>query len=149
MSYLKGLPLPEPHDDYNAFWEGCGRGALVIQRCAECGWYRHYPRPLCPKCRSWDAEWVEVSGKGKVWSWTVIYHSNDPVLADKMPFNIVEVELEEQKGLRLTSNLINSKPEEIHIGMPVEAVFEAASDKVALPRFRKALNLTPLDKLDS
>ena len=138
MSYLKGLQPPEPHVDYNAFWDGCARGTLVIQRCADCGWYRHYPRPLCPKCRSWDAEWIEVSGKGKVWSWTVIHNPTEPVLADNAPFNIIEVELEEQQGLRLTSNLVDCKPEEIHVGMPVEVVFEAVTDKVTLPRFKPA-----------
>jgi uncharacterized OB-fold protein len=136
MSYLKGTPLPKPHIDYDAFWDGCRRGALVIQRCSDCGRYRHYPRPLCPECSSWNAEWSEVGGRGRVWSWTIIYHSADPVLADKTPYNIVEVELEE--GVRLTSNLIDCGQEEIYVGMPVEVVFEKVNDKVALPRFKRA-----------
>lgn len=139
MPYLEGLPLPKPHIDYDEFWEGCKKKVLVIQKCKNCGWFRHYPRPLCPKCRSWNAEWAEVSGKGQVWSWTVIYHPIDPILTDKAPFNIVEIELNEQQGLRLTSNLIDCAPTEIYIGMPVEAVFESVTDKVVLPRFRKAL----------
>ncbi len=136
MSYLNGLPLPEPHVDYEAFWEGCRRKKLVIQKCKNCGQYRHYPRPLCSKCLSWDAEWAEVSGRGNVWSWTVIYHPIDPLVTDKLPYNIVEIELEEQRGLRLTSNLIDCKPQEIYIGMPVKVVFEEAGADVVLPRFQ-------------
>lgn len=138
MPYLQGAPLPKPHVDYEEFWRGCGRGALVIQRCSDCGRYRHYPRPLCPQCFSWNAQWAEVSGKGRVWSWTVVFHSSDPALEDKTPFNIVEVELEEQEGLRLTSNLIDCGPQEIYAGMPVEVVFEKVNDMVVLPRFKKS-----------
>ncbi len=139
MAYLEGLPLPAAHVDYNPFWEACREGRLVVQRCAECGWFRHYPRPLCPKCRSWNGEWTQVSGRGKVWSWTVIRHPLDPLVADKVPYNVVEIELEEQPGLRLTSNLIDCGADEIFTGMPVEAVFEKVTSKITLPRFRKTL----------
>ena len=141
MSYLKGLPLPEYHIDYEPFWEGCRRKSLLIQKCKDCGWYRHYPRPLCPKCFSWSSQWAEVCGKGKVWSWTVIFHSIDPAAAGKAPYNIVEVELEEQQGLRLTSNIIDCEPEDIYIGMPVEVVFEDAGSNIVLPRFKKVIEV--------
>ena len=80
----------------------------------------------------------EVRGKGRVWSWTVVFHSIDPALNNNTAFNIVEVELEEQEGLRLTSNLIDCGPEDIYVGMPVEVVFEKVSDKMALPMFKRA-----------
>jgi len=137
VPYLPGLPAPEHHVDYEGFWQGCRRHELVIQRCKDCGWYRHYPRPLCPKCYSWNAEWSKVSGKGKVWSWTIITHPIHPAVADKVPYNLVEIELIEQDGLRLISNLIDCKPEEIYIGMPVEVVFEEVNPEITLPRFKR------------
>ena len=136
MSYLKGLPLPQPHVDYEQFWLGCREHKLVIQRCTDCGWYRHYPRPVCPKCQSWNSGWSQVSGKGKIWSWTVIHQALDPAVADQLPYNLVEIELIEQDGLRLTSNLINCKSDEIEIGMPVEVVFEEINSDILLPRFK-------------
>jgi hypothetical protein len=80
-----------------------------------------------------------VSGKGSVWSWTVIAYPLHPAVADKVPYNIVEVELIEQAGLRLISNLIDCRNEDIFIGMPVEVTFEAMSEGITLPRFRRAV----------
>jgi hypothetical protein len=138
MPYLSGLPLPEPHVDYEEFWQGCRDNRLVIQRCDDCGRYRHHPRPLCPKCRSWNAKWTKISGKGEVWSYTIITHPIDLAVEDKTPYNIVEIELLEQEGLRMISNLIDCKNEEIYIGMPVIVVFEEISPEITLPRFKKA-----------
>lgn len=137
MPYLTGLPLPESHVDYNEFWQGCRMNELLVQKCKDCGWYRHYPRPLCPKCYSWNAEWSKVSGKGMVWSWTIITHPIHPAVVDKVPYNLVEIELSEQEGLRLISNLIDCRPEEIYIGMPVEVVFEEVTSEITLPRFKR------------
>ena len=138
MPYLKGLPVPEPHVDYKEFWEGCKKQILLIQRCNGCGWYRHYPRPICPKCQSPDARWQQVSGKGEVWSKTAITSPIHPAVEDKVPYNIVEIELIEQKGLCLTSNLVECPFEEIIIGMPVEVVFEQVSPEFTLARFKKS-----------
>ena len=136
MPYLSGLPLPEPHVDYEEFWKGCRDNRLLFQRCDDCGWYRHHPRPLCPKCQSWNAKWTAVSGKGEVWSYTIINRAIDLAVKNKTPYNIVEVELLEQEGLRMISNLIGCKNEEIYIGMPVRVVFEKISPEITLPRFR-------------
>lgn len=136
MGYPAGLPLPEPHVDYNAFWEGCRNHFLLIQQCADCGRFRHYPRPVCPACRSWNARWQKVSGRGQVWSFTVVREPINPAVTDQAPYNIVEIELAEQRGLRLISNLVDCPVEDIYIGMPVEVVFEQVSPEITLPRFK-------------
>jgi uncharacterized OB-fold protein len=138
MPYLPGMPEHEPNVEYNEFWEGCKRGELLIKKCKDCGWYIHYPRPLCPKCYSWNLEWSKVSGKGKVWTWTIVTEPIDPVVEGKVPYNVVEIELDEQEGLRLVSNLIDCEPEDITMGMPVEVVFDEMSPELTLPRFKKA-----------
>lgn len=137
MPYLAGLPLPEFHVDYQEFWQGCRKRELVIQRCKDCGWYRHYPRPLCPRCHSWNMEWAKVSGKGNLWSWAIVTHPIDPVVSDRVPYNVVEIELVEQEGLRMISNLIDCEPRDMYIGMPVEVVFEEVTPEITLPRFRR------------
>ena len=136
MGYLEGLPPPDPHVDYKAFWEGCRRQSLLIQYCNDCGRFRHYPRPVCPSCRSWNSGWEKVSGKGNVWSFTIVREPVDPLLHGKVPYNIVAVELAEQKGLRLISNLVDCSAESMYIGMPVEVVFETVSPEITLPRFK-------------
>ena len=136
MGYLEGLPLPEHHVDYKAYWEGCQTQSLLIQQCNDCGRFRHYPRPVCPSCQSWNSGWQKVSGRGKIWSFTVIREPVDPAVKDKVPYNIIEVELAEQKGLRLISNLVDCPAGDMYIGMPVEVVFETVSPEITLPRFK-------------
>jgi uncharacterized OB-fold protein len=137
MPYLEGLPLPAYHVDYKEFWDGCKNHRLLIQRCGDCLLYRHYPGPICPKCRSFNAIWQQVSGLGTIWSWTVISSPIHSLTENKIPYNIVEVELAEQKGLRLTSNLIECPLDEISIGMPVKVYFEDISEEISLPRFKR------------
>jgi uncharacterized OB-fold protein len=89
---------------------------------------------MCPKCNSTDAEWAPVSGRGKVYSMTVVQHPTHPAFAD-VPYAVVIVELEE--GMRMVGDVVDAKPEEIYIGMPVTVVFDDVTEDVTLPRFKK------------
>lgn len=129
-------PLPAVTPEAKEFWEGCNRHELLIQRCKECGTYRHYPRPMCPNCHSLNVEWAKVSGRGKVYSFTVIHHPSHPAFLD-VPYAVVIVELEE--GVRMVGDVVDSRPEEIYIGMPVEVFFDDVTEEVTLPRFRMQL----------
>ena len=135
VQYDMSHPIPRPQTDLDTegFWEGVKRHELVFQRCKQCGTWLHPPRPMCPKCHSLEKEWVPVSGKGAVYSW-VTYHE-PPHPGFKAPYSVVLVELEE--GVRLISNMVDTKPEEIHIGMPVEVVFDDLGEDLTLPKFRK------------
>lgn len=130
------LPLPVPSPDNQQFWDALTEGELRIQRCAACNTLRHPPRPMCPQCRSFDVEWVRMSGRGTVFSYIVTHQPIHPALVDRVPFATVIVELEE--GPRLTTNLVDVSPAEITIGMPVEVVFQRASDEITLPLFRRS-----------
>ena len=125
-------PLPFPSQDTEEYWEGCKHHQLLIQRCRNCGAFRFYPRPMCPDCNSMDSQWVEASGKGKVYSWTVAVQQFHP--AFEVPYAVAIVELEE--GVRTTTNIIDCEPEELYVGMPVEVVFEDVTEEVTLPKFR-------------
>jgi uncharacterized OB-fold protein len=127
------VPMPPILWENQGFWEGIERRELVFQKCKGCGAWLHPPRPVCPKCRSFEKEWGRSSGKGTVYSWVTYHESPHP--AFKVPYSVILVEMEE--GVRLVSNLIDTKPEEISIGMPVEVVFDDVADGLTLPKFRK------------
>ena len=136
VQYDKEHPIPAPtvHPDNEQFWEGVQRQELVLQRCKECGKWLHPPRPMCPKCRSLETEWIPSTGKGTIHSWVVYRESPHPGL--KVPYAVVLVELEE--GVRLVSNLVDVQLEAVTIGMPVEVVFDRVNGEIVLPKFRKA-----------
>jgi uncharacterized OB-fold protein len=127
------VPMPPILWDNMGFWEGIKRHELVFQRCKECGTWLHPPRPVCPKCRSFDKEWAPSTGKGTVYSWVTYQESPHPSF--KAPYSVILVEMEE--GVRLVSNMVDIKAEEISIGMPVEVVFEDIAEGLTLPKFRK------------
>ena len=142
---LEGVPLPdlERVPDYErGFWEGTRAGELRIQRCADCGRFRHLPTPMCPECSSLAYEWTRVSGRGFVYSFVIVRHPVHPAIREKeqTPYNICMIELEEQEGLRICSNVLQVAPEDISIDMPVQVAFISAADNpdVVLPVFLPA-----------
>lgn len=129
-------PLPQITPESKEFWQGCRRHELLIQKCRRCGTFRHYPRIMCPNCGSWDTEWVKVSGRGKVYSWTITYQPFHPSFAKDIPYASVIVELDE--GVRLMTEIVDAKPEELYVGMPVKVTFQDVTKEISLPKFRKA-----------
>ena len=128
-------PRPGITRDSAFWWEGVQAGKLLIQRCGGCGTLRHPPRPMCPRCQSLEWDTVEASGRGTVYSFVVSHHPQVPSF--DYPLTIGLIELEE--GTRLVSNVIDVDPADVHVGMPVEVVFEAVDDDFALPLFRPAV----------
>ena len=139
---LEGIPLPaiDRLPDYEfGFWQSASAGELRIQKCLECSKFRHLPTPMCPHCHSLLFDWSKVSGLGHVYSFIVV---RNPVHAairekDQLPYNICLIELGEQEGLRLCSNVLNIAPEDIYIDMPVQVTFIPTVDEpsVVLPMF--------------
>ena len=139
---LEGLPLPDLEylPDYErGFWEGTRSHELRIQRCSACRRFRHLPMPMCPECHSLDYEWARTSGRGKVYSFLIVRAGAHPAIREKgqIPYNICIIELDDQEGLRIVSNVLNTAPEDIAIDMPVEVTFAPAADdpEVVLPLF--------------
>jgi uncharacterized OB-fold protein len=133
----KVLPLRVPpflDPDNTAFWTGGREGQLLIMRCGDCGWWTHPAAPRCRRCRSANVEPQAVSGKARVASYTVNYKDWIP---GSEPYIIAQVELEEQAGLFLTTNLVDVEAEDIEIGMDVTLVFEESND-IWYPLFRPA-----------
>lgn len=132
--YLK--PLPEMDEVSRPFWKGCQRRELLLQRCAQCERYQFYPRPLCLHCYSDHLDWVRSPGIGRVYSFTVTYQNLMPGFAEEVPYIFALVDLDE--GVRMTTNIVGCKPEDVRVGMPVQVVFEYVSREITLPKFRPA-----------
>jgi uncharacterized OB-fold protein len=131
-----GMPQPLADTTTLPWWQAAAEHRLVVQRCTACAHTRHPPAPVCPECRSDDADWLELSGRGEVYTYTLVHR---PIAAgQQLPFAIAVVALEGSGGLRMISNLVDVAPEAIEIGMPVELVWEDMSDDLAIPRFRPA-----------
>jgi len=128
--------LPRIDEMSRPYWEGAKRHELLLQKCQECGHYRYPPGETCPSCLSDRLEWVKVSGRGSVYTWTVFHQAYHPAYKDDIPYAVVAVELEE--GPRMITNLVNCRIEDIKMGMPVEVVFDDVTEEVSLPKFRPA-----------
>ena len=127
-------PLPQPTRDDAEFWAAARRGELRFQRCAACGRFRHYPRPTCPACLAREFTWERSTGRGTVWTWTIVRGPTLPAFEAKLPYNVVDVLMDE--GVHFVSQVLDCAAEEIRAGMPVEAVFVPASEEITLVKFR-------------
>lgn len=132
LTYEK--PLPSPTPDTQPFWDYCKKHELRMQKCVQCGHIRYPPGIVCPKCHSMEAEWVKLSGKGKVFSFVVFHYVYNKAFSDDVPYVAASIELEE--GPRMMSNITGCKPDEVKVNMPVELYFEDISDDFALPKFK-------------
>ena len=130
---LPGIP-PDPDIEDAPFWEAAAAGRLVLPRCRSCGTFIWYPRSFCPQCHTWGVEWVPATGRGTVYSFTVSHRGMGP-WAEHAPYVIAYVELEE--GPRVLTNIVGADPDEVRIGDPVTAVFQAAGTQKVL-RFAPA-----------
>lgn len=127
-------PKPLTNPEYRPFYEHIEHKDLHLQRCSGCGVVRFPVASVCHACFSPEWEWQRASGRGKVTSWVVFrrqYFEAFPA-----PYTVVQVEMEE--GPRLTANLIESEPESVHMGMPVQAVYEALPEGGTLLQFELA-----------
>jgi uncharacterized OB-fold protein len=128
-------PIPEIDRDLAPFFAAAKEGRLMVQRCAGCGTHRFPPRELCSGCLSTESTWVEMSGRGEIFSYNVMHQIYHPAFAAEVPYAVVVVKLAE--GPKMISNLVDCPANEIRIGMPVEVVFEPLSDEIVLPKFRR------------
>lgn len=125
--------LPVVNDDDTLFWTGGADGKLHFPQCSDCRYIVHPPSPVCPQCYSRELEPVTVSGKGTVETFSLNYQPWMPDMP--VPFAIAIVSLDEQHDLRLMTNIVNTPPEAVHIGMRVQVVFEACAHAIYLPLF--------------
>ena len=131
------LVAPEPPitPETRAFWDATLEGRLLMRRCRACGEPIWYPRPICPFCHSDDTVWEQVSGRGTIYSFSVVRRGAGR-FASESPYVLAYVELDE--GPRVMTNIVDSALDDLTIGHPVQVVFHRAGEGAALPRFRLA-----------
>ena len=127
------LPRVTPLNEH--FWRGGADGELRFLRCQDDGTYVHPPAPICPECLGKNVSPEAVSGRATVQTYTLNHQQWVP--APDHPYCIAIVELEEQPGLRLMTNVVNCPAEDVRIGMAVKVLFEEHED-VFIPVFEPA-----------
>lgn len=126
-------PLPRIDAEHAQWWAALRRHELLVQECPACRALVFPPEPACPRCRSLERGWRRASGRGTVRSWVVVRRPSHPWFADKVPYAVVLVEMEE--GFRLIGH-IDVPIGQLRDGLPVEAGFEDVDAGIALIRFR-------------
>ena len=137
---MSARPLPVPDDQSAGYWAAAARHVLAIARCSQCGVFSHPPDSVCASCGSIEPgfQFEPVSGNGVVRSWTVVRQALLPGFEPDLPYLVVDVELQEQPGLRLTGRLLDGPGTPLSLGAPVRAAFEDVAPGVAVPAFRLA-----------
>jgi uncharacterized OB-fold protein len=128
-AYLK--PVPEPTHESRPYWDGLKSGRLLLQKCGQCGKIRHYPRPVCDACYSFEVNWIEASGRGTVHSWTITHHAFNPGFKLEVPYILVTVDLDE--GVRMQVPLRGAGAADVKLGLPVRIIFEQARPDLVTP----------------
>ncbi len=130
--YQKPLPTISPLNQ--PYWDGLRNRELRLQKCDDCASVWYPPSPRCPSCWSRKSTWTRLSGRGRVSSWVVFHQSYFRGFEGQVPYNVAEVELEE--GPRLLTNLVGISNDAIRAQMPVEIVYEDATEDVTLAKFK-------------
>jgi uncharacterized OB-fold protein len=133
-------PLPIPDESSQFFWDGVAVDELWILRCQSCGKYIHLPKPMCRFCHSVVLAPERVSGRARLYSWTVAMQAFHPYFAERIPYTIATVELVEQDRLMFVTNIVDCDEDDLRDQMELEVVFPTVADGFKLPMFRPVVN---------
>jgi hypothetical protein len=123
------LPAPATSQETQAYWDAAAKGKLLVRKCAACGQAHHYPRTICPFCFSDKTEWIEASGKGTIYSYSVMRRA-------EVPYVIAYVTLDE--GTTMMTNIVDCDFDSVRIGQKVKVVFKPSEGGPPLPMFTPA-----------
>jgi uncharacterized protein len=116
------------------FWRAAAAGRLALPRCTDCDRLIWYPREFCPHCGADAVTWTTLTGRGHIYSRTVVRRAPHPAYARAIPYALAVVDLAE--GARMLANIVTDDVDAIAIGMAVTAVYDRLSDECAIVRFR-------------
>lgn len=129
-------PLPTITEDNAEFWRSTREHAMKLQKCDRCGRFWYYPGPVCHYCGSTRFTWTPVSGRGTIYSYSVLESAKGNPFADDVPIALILVRLEE--GPVMMSNLVDDVDGVLAVELPVSLVYEDVDDELTLPVFRPA-----------
>jgi uncharacterized OB-fold protein len=128
------LPKPIANADSLPYWHAALERKLLIRKCNQCSAFHFMPRHLCPECWSDDLEWVQSSGTGSVYSFSIIRRAPLESFSGNVPYVIALIELDE--GPRMVTNILGSNALTVKIGDRVEVEFESRGDGAMVPQFK-------------
>jgi uncharacterized OB-fold protein len=132
--FPNSMPQPMADNASVPWWQAAAEHKLMVQRCTDCALQRLPAAPICSSCRSDGADWQEISGRGQLYTYTIVQRA---MAADlQLPFVIAVIDLEGAEGVRIISNMVDTPVETLEIGMAVEVVWEDMGPELAIPRFR-------------
>ncbi|MEU7550896.1 OB-fold domain-containing protein [Streptomyces sp. NPDC044571] len=123
--------VPVPSELTRPFWQAARDGRLVVPACRACGLRFFTPEPVCPGCWSADWTWQPCSGRGRVYSVTVVHRAPGPDF--DVPFALAVVDLDE--GAAMLTHVLGVPPDEVVIGMRVAVDFRIVAEGMRLPYF--------------
>lgn len=106
------------------FQDRVDEGRFMIQRSRGTGAHVFFPRALAPGTGADDLEWVEASGRGTVYSTTMVLPGRNSTAE---PYNISLVDLAE--GPRMMTRVIGIPAQDVRIGMAVTALIDEVEGK--------------------
>lgn len=133
ISVVNTRPVPLADEHSQPYWDAAARGELLIQRCARCGAHQFYPRRHCVACTAPDPEWVRVSGRGRLHTFSVVHRATNPEFGDDCPYVFAIVELDE--GPRVSTRIVDAPLDMLRCDSPVTLV---APTEDGLPYFKLA-----------
>jgi len=133
------LTLPEMNGDTEPWWEATRHSRLLIQHCRTCDRFQHYPRPICVSCHGLDLTFDEVSGRGSIYSFSVVHRSPNPELHEA-PYVVALVRLEE--GPVLFTSIVDCPFADLRCDQAVEIAWRPLPDGRQLPVF-SPMNFSP------
>ena len=131
-------PKPTVDRDSRPYWEGLLRHELQLQRCGKCQAHRWPARAICPRCQSWESDWITAAGTGTLVTWTVVDHAIGPAWKARAPYVIGRIRLTDAPEAVLTGDVIDCSRELLAAGLQLEAVFTDESPEHTLLDWRPA-----------
>jgi len=124
VKFRAEFPLPDVEwEPLRPFWAGAARRELVLPRCTGCGRYVWYPDGPCRWCGGSTREWTRVSGRGRLFSWSIVHRAFIPQLASLVPFVTGLVAIDEDPALRLATLVVDCPHDRLRMDMPVAVTF--------------------------
>lgn len=124
-------PAPNISLETEAYWAAANEGKLLMKKCNACGKTHFYPRAICPHCQSSDTAWYEASGKGVIYSYSVMRRG-------ATPYAIAYVTVDE--GITMMTNIVDCDYDALAVGQAVEVIFRQSDGggghEQAIPVFR-------------
>ena len=122
----------QPPFTIEQFYKFLSQEKLMAGKCVKCGKIHLPPRPLCDECYSQQFEWIEVSGKGKLLTYTII-HVAPPQFQSLVPYAVGIVQL--ANGLKIPGMISNVPQDQLKVGMELTIDFRACSVGQAWPQW--------------